>query len=190
MNGVAAYKMSDGTYRAIVKPSTEARTLNGSYKTKDDRTINYEGNSYPTVLAAGNCYTLNVDSPLPGDGSTERALAPGDFVFQNETEARIEIYPGDGPLTEDGNTKIPDYANAVGVVVTCDPARLTDAECNKQHWNHAYVMGLTKASTGNSWGMTGTNQDFLTDYTTENGADNMNGYTETELMVTKHAGNR
>ena len=37
-----------------------------------------------------------------GKGSIERKLYPGDFVFQNEIDKRIEVHPGNGKLEEDG----------------------------------------------------------------------------------------
>lgn len=182
LNGVTPFKMGDGSYRAIVKPTTNTSRLNGKYKTKGDRTINYEGNSYMAGFAAGYCYTLNVDSPLPITTS-ERPLAPGDFVFQNESEGRIEIYPGNGLLE---NGKIPDYGDAVGIVVTCDESRMTDNGCKDNGWNHAYVMGLENCggNTGNtSWGPN-VDEDVLANTVRSNGAENnMDGYTETEAML-------
>ena len=186
LNGVTPRKMSDGSYRAIVNPTTSSSTLNGSYKTTDDRTIDYKGNEYSTGFAGGNCYLLNVDSPLHGSGSVERALAPGDFVFHGSSD--IEVYPGDGPL-ESG--KIPDYSNAVGVVVTCDKSRMTDKDCNNKGWSHAYVMGLE--NTGNSniapWGVQNVD-DPIDAVMRDNGAENnMNGYSETEIMLEAYKDN-
>lgn len=76
--------------------------------------INYSGST--TTFASGKCYTLKVISPVPGKGSTERGLYPGDFIFQNDKEKRIEVHPGDGLLEENG--KIFDYENAIGMVIT------------------------------------------------------------------------
>lgn len=182
LNNVTAYKMSDGSYRAIVKPTIDVSTINGNYLAKDDRTINYESASYSNGFIAGNCYTLKVDSPLPGDGSVERALAPGDFVFHGTSD--IEVYPGDGLLV-DG--KIPDYADAVGVVVTCDPSRMTDAECNNNGWNHAYVMGLYQEANCR-WGPTIAETVIPSvargSMGNTNGAQfDMNGYTESEAIL-------
>lgn len=182
LNGFTPFKMEDGSYRVIVKPTTNAGTLNGNYKTKDNRTINYEGNSYTEGFAAGYCYTLNVDSPLPAVSTLERALAPGDFVFQNESEGKIEIYPGNGLLV-DG--KIPAYGDAVGIVVTCDESRMTDDGCYTKGWIHAYVMGLKNTASNMNWGPE-VDEDVLPNMTRRNGAENdMNGYTETELMLTE-----
>lgn len=180
LNGFTPFKVSEGSYRVIVKPTTNAGTLNGNYKTKDNRTINYEGNSYTEGFTAGYCYTLNVDSPLPAVSTLERALAPGDFVFQNESEGRIEIYPGNGLLV-DG--KIPAYGDAVGIVVTCDKNRMTDDGCKDNDWNHAYVMGLENTASNMSWGPE-VDEDVLPNMTRQNGAEkDMNGYTETEAML-------
>lgn len=52
-------------------------------------------------------------------------------------------------MEEDG--KIYDYENAIGMVITCDPERMTDERCNKKGWNHAYVMMLDSLKEGN-WG--------------------------------------
>ena len=188
VNGVTPFKMSDGSYRAIVKPTENASTLKGNYKTTGGRTINYEGSSYTTGFAAGHCYTLNVDSPLPA--RTEgRALAPGDFVFQNADEGKIEIYPGNGLLI-DG--KIPDYEKAIGIVVTCDEDRMTDEGCknsNGNKWNHAYVMGLEDCGAKTNWGPKGVDEALPNTVRNSNAQGNMNGYTETETMLSAHAEN-
>ena len=86
-------------------------------------------------MLLGKCYTLKVISPVPGKGSTERKLYPGDFVFQNETEKRIEIHPGDGMLEENG--KIYDYQNAIGMVITCDSKKTDRYKMHENGWNHA-----------------------------------------------------
>ncbi|WP_106830569.1 hypothetical protein [Parabacteroides pacaensis] len=69
----------------------------------------------------------------------ERSLAPGDFVFFNADRTKIEICPGD--LIFEGG-KIPGYEQAVGMVITCDKSKMTDAEGNAKGWKNAYVMGL------------------------------------------------
>lgn len=178
LNGFTPFKVSEGSYRVIVKPTTNASTLNGNYKTKDNRTINYEGNSYTAGFAAGYCYTLDVDSPLPAVATSERPLAPGDFVFQNESEGRIEIYPGNGLLV-DG--KIPDYDNAVGIVVTCDENRMTDDGCNTEGWNHAYVMGLEDVTGGPLGPFAATNG--LESIPRAEAKDHMIGYCETNIIL-------
>lgn len=37
------------------------------------------------------------------------------------------------------------------MVITCAFEKMTDKECNKKKWNHAYVMGLNTIGDG-SWG--------------------------------------
>ena len=184
LNGVTACKMSDGSYRAIVMPNASAAPIAGEYKTSDgktddaNKTIVYSGNN--STFVTGNCYTLEVNSPFPGSGSTERALAPGDFVFHGASN--IEIYPGDGPLT---SGKIPDYSDAVGMVTTCAPERMTDEGCKDNNWNHAYVMGLVNCGGSMNWGPN-VDESVLPNTMRDNGAENnMNGYTETEAMLTE-----
>ena len=189
LNGVTACKMNDGSYRAIVMPNAGAAPIAGEYKTSDgvttdvNKTIVYSGNT--TAFVAGNCYTLEVNSPFPDSGSTERALAPGDFVFHGTSD--IEIYPGDGPLT---SGKIPDYSDAVGMVTTCAPERMTDTGCKDEsgnEWNHAYVMGLVNCGGSMNWGPD-VDESVLPNTMRDNGAENnMNGYTETEAMLTERA---
>lgn len=189
LNGVTPCRMTDGSYRAIVLPSTTVAPIAGEYKTNDDVTgdamiMTYSGNS--AAFAVGKCYTLEVNHRHSG-GSAVRPLAPGDFVFHGTNN--IEVYPGDGLLTEDGNTKIPGYNYAVGIVVTCDKSRMTDEECNTAGWSHAYVMGLENAADVNSvWGPGGTDESVLDNIVRDNGVENhMIGYTETELMLAERA---
>ena len=142
LNGVIPCQVDSMRYCAIVLPQENSK-ISGNYTTthgisNERKKINYSGSS--TAFAPGKCYTLKVISPIPGRGSTERKLYPGDFVFQNETEKRIEVHPGNSSLDENG--KIYDYQNAIGMVITCSPDRMTDSECNAEGWNHAYVMGL------------------------------------------------
>ena len=132
LNGITPYQIDSLKYCAIVPPQANAR-VTGNYMTTDGRDdtnvkINYSGSSIS--FTSGKCYTLKVISPVPGKGSIERKLYPGDFVFQNEIDKRIEVHPGNGKLEEDG--KIYDYENAIGMVITCDPERMTDERCNKK----------------------------------------------------------
>lgn len=186
VNGVNACKMNGGSYRAIVLPN-KADRINGSYITTDvieskDKTVTYSGSD--TSFVAGNCYTLKVNSPLPGEGSTMRELAPGDFVFYGTSG--IEIYPGNGLLGADG--KIPDYNEAVGMVITCDADKMTDPKCKENGWDHAYVMGLDNI--GDSfWGPEDINEPIqeMTKNDLIKVENNMNGYSETETMLNEHA---
>ena len=189
LNGITPYQIDSVKFCAIV-PSQKNARITGSYVTADGRNntntkINYSGSSI--TFASGKCYTLKVISPVPGKGSTERKLYPGDFVFQNETEKRIEIHPGDGMLEENG--KIYDYQNAIGMVITCDSKKMTDIKCNENGWNHAYVMGFENLGTGR-WGGMERVEERITPMTKDDEIEkNMNGYSETEQMLKNYTAN-
>lgn len=180
INGRKACEMSDGTYRILAEPTTTSSQIGCEYVTFDIGLLPVyaSGSSYSDGFKANTCYTLEVHCK-DVIGSIERALQPGDFVYQHN--GKIEIYPGDGAV--DGNGKIPDYTQAVGIVVTTAPARLTDAECNSQGWNHAYVMGLEDIPEKRWAGSV----DFpATSVINANDAKNdMNGYKMTQTMLTK-----
>ena len=121
MNGVKACKMDNGTFRAIIAPQEKGQ-IQCSYSTdnvilNEEKTVTATGST--TAFNAGECHTLKINSLIPGPGSLIRPLAPGDFVFQG-TDG-IEVYPGDGLLT-DG--KIPEYQQAIGMVITCTADKL------------------------------------------------------------------
>ncbi|MEO4873131.1 fimbrillin family protein [Bacteroides uniformis] len=196
LNGITPYQIDSLKYCAIVPPQANAR-VTGNYMTTDGRDdtnikINYSGSSIS--FTSGKCYTLKVISPVPGKGGIERKLYPGDFVFQNEIDKRIEVHPGNGKLEEDG--KIYDYENAIGMVITCDPERMTDERCNKKGWNHAYVMMLDSLKEGN-WGPmdlieadidTISIADVKSKHDFSRIKNNMNGYSETLQMLANHEG--
>ena len=88
LNGITPYQIDSLKYCAIVPPQENAR-IAGNYMTANGRNntntkINYSGSSINFV--SGKCYTLKVISPVPGKGSTERKLYPGDFVFRTEKQ--------------------------------------------------------------------------------------------------------
>lgn len=188
LNGVTPCQVDSMRYCAIVLPQENSK-ISGNYTTthgisNERKKINYSGSS--TAFAPGKCYTLKVISPIPGRGSTERKLYPGDFVFQNETEKRIEVHPGNSSLDENG--KIYDYQNAIGMVITCSPDRMTDSECNAEGWNHAYVMGLENLGTA-LWGVNNQMAEdipAMTQY--DKIEDNMNGFSETRQLLLGKAG--
>lgn len=182
LNGVDACKMDDGSYRAIVFPK-ENQQIAGSYTTTDitsnmDKNLTYSGKS--TNFLAGNCYTLEVTSPLAAS-EKERSLAPGDFVFFNTDRTKIEICPGD--LIFEGG-KIPGYEQAVGMVITCDKSKMTDAEGNANGWKNAYVMGLETIKNV-SWGTADGNTEIPYLTRTDPIETYMNGYTDTEKILAK-----
>lgn len=182
INSRKACEMTDGTYHILAEPTTTSSQINCDYVTIDYLTgmwpVTASGPSHSDGFKANTCYTLEVHCK-DAIGSIERAIQPGDFVYQHN--GKIEIYPGDGAV--DGNGKIPDYTKAVGIVVTTDPARLTDAECNSQGWNHAYVMGLEDIPEKRWAGSV----DFpATSVINASDAKNdMNGYKMTQTMLTK-----
>ena len=188
LNGVTPCQVDSMGYCAIVLPQENSK-ISGNYTTthgisNERKKINYSGSS--TAFAPGKCYTLKVISPIPGRGSTERKLYPGDFVFQNETEKRIEVHPGNSSLDENG--KIYDYQNAIGMVITCSPDRMTDSECNAEGWNHAYVMGLKNLGVA-LWGVNNQMAEdipAMTQY--DKIEDNMNGFSETRQLLLGKAG--
>lgn len=183
MNGIKACKMDNGTFRAIIAPQEKGQ-IQCSYSTdnvilNEEKTVTAAGST--TTFNAGECHTLKINSLIPGPGSLIRPLAPGDFVFQG-TDG-IEVYPGDGLLT-DG--KIPEYQQAIGMVITCTADKLTDPKCNENNWNHAYVMALDSIGTG-KWGDKDVDE-AIDNFNTEVRVDlNMNGYSETETMLEHHA---
>lgn len=186
LNGVTPCKMEDGSYRAIVLPTKTSTKIAGSYKTTDvksgaDKMLTYSGSS--TLFDEGKCYILEVKSPLPTSKKT-RDLAPGDFVFFN-ADNKIEIFPGDGAFEGE---MIPDYGKAVGMVVTCNSAKMTDPECIKQGWTHAYVMGLEDIGK-KSWGDVTIDEPDIANITTGGTLieDNMNGYSQTQTILAAHS---
>ena len=198
LNNVTPCKMDDGSFRAIVLPTKTATAIAGSYSITDvstsgtstDKTLTYSFTP-STAFTAGCCYTLEVKSPLSAIEKT-RELTPGDFVFFTANN-KIEIFPGDGVF--EGNT-IPDYKDAAGMVITCDPERMTDERCNKKGWNHAYVMMLDSLKEGN-WGPmdlieadidTISIADVKSKHDFSRIKNNMNGYSETLQMLANHEG--
>lgn len=187
INGRKACEMSDGTYRILAEPTTTNSAISCGYTTFNDGLlpVSASGSSHSDGFKANTCYTLEVHCKGAIGSSIERALQPGDFVYQHN--GKIEIYPGDGAV--DANGRIPDYANAVGIIVTCDPARMTDAECNAKGWNHAYVMGLANISPGQKTLWLKNDRLLSAPYpyppvANMNIAETyMNGYAETETML-------
>lgn len=183
LNGIKMLKEDNGVFRAIVKPTAGETTIKGSYITSS-LLIGCDGRLPAPGLEAGKVHEWTITATLPDKNeAVKRALKPGDFVFQNND--KIEIYPGDGAVDNDG--RIPNYANAVGIVTTCDSKRMTDAECKVNGWTHAYVMGLTNAATGVKWSTIATDESVIlnTSPLLEGAENNMNGYAETEAMLTE-----
>ena len=177
-------KMGDGKFYAIVKPASGDIPIKGSYTT-NSALIVYDGSLVAPGLEAGKKHEWTVTATLPYDSNpVERALKPGDFVFHNGSD--IEIYPGDGAV--DTNGRIPNYTNAIGIVATCNPQRMSATDRSKG-WTHAYVMGLENISGSLQWSNVSVDESVIanTSPLIEGAENNMDGYTETEAMLTERA---
>lgn len=178
INGGKACEMSDGTYRILTEATTVGSQIKCEYLTDEDglKPVSPNGSNITGGFKSNTCYTLEVHVNV---SKVKRTVQPGDFVYQHN--GKIEIYPCNGAVDAWGN--IPDYRQAVGIVVTTDPARLTDAECNAKGWNHAYVMGLETISGTYSWAKSNI---IVTSVIAMNEVENdMNGYKITQIMLAK-----
>ena len=79
-------------------------------------------------------------------------------------------------------TQSPTTKNAAGMVITCDPEKMTDPECNKKGWTHAYVMGLENIGVA-KWGDKVDEPDIPNMTTNDLLENNMNGYSETQVIL-------
>lgn len=188
LNGIKMLKEDNGVFRAIVKPTSGETPIKGSYITSS-LLIGCDGSLPAPGLEAGKVHEWTMTATLPDKNeAVERALKPGDFVFQNN--GKIEIYPGEGVVDAEG--RIPNYANAIGIVVTCDPTRMTDTECNANGWTHAYVASKTNLNPGfgfRSWGPSN-DETVIGKYPDNAEAKlNMDGYKETEAMLAERTKN-
>lgn len=178
INDRKACEMSDGTYRILTEATATGSQIKCAYVTDEDglKSVSQSGSNISGGFKSNTCYTLEVHVNV---AKVKRTVQPGDFVYQHNN--KIEIYPCNGAV--DVWEKIPDYQQAVGIVVTTDPARLTDAECNTKGWTHAYVMGLADISGNYSWA----NSDILVASAIgmNDAGNDMNGYKMTETMLAK-----
>ena len=82
---------------------------------------NFEaGKSY--VLRVANGQSALASQPL------KRRVAPGDYVYF-DVNWNIIVLPG--------NCRNVDYSKAMGIVVSSDPARMTDELFIENRWTHA-----------------------------------------------------
>lgn len=191
IQGNNACQMSDGSY-AILLPIEAFSIIDYvmiDYKTKNgsntELTVSTQTASHTPVTEyykAGTCHLIEVHNSNAEDGTVERALQAADFVCT--ANGTIEIIPGDCPVDADG--KIPNYEAVAGVVVTCDPTRMTDEECKKSGWDHAYVMGLQNITQGGYtlWASESNTPLDIPLISTEKAESDMNGYTETQAVMT------
>ena len=141
LNGITAYRMADGTFRAIVKPTITSSALKGNYKDVEGRIVNYQGDSYDDGFAAGGCYELTVARPQPGV-TQERAVAVGDFYMQ---DGRIVVGSKETLAAEE-------QANCIGIVFKVGAGNQDNISNydGKLTAIHGYVMSLDQVS--RTWG--------------------------------------
>ena len=152
-------RMADGTYRYLVPPSMPA--IWGSY---DDGDREFTINTSAHTLSKGEYKRYKVDGAV----KTIRnyILQVGDFFLA------------------DGNL-MPNYAdarevrtvNVVGIVFQTDPKRIGQAEKNKLGGNvHGLVMAVKNATTFQSWGLFGTDEDLAKCETKARNYSDISGY--------------
>lgn len=152
-------RMADGTYRYLVPPSMPA--IWGSYDDGD------------------RDFTINTSAPHPIKGEYKRYKVDGAV----ETIRNYILQVGDFFLA-DGNL-MPNYAdarevrtvNVVGIVFQTDPKRIGQAEKNKLGGNvHGLVMAVKNATTFQSWGLFGTDEDLAKCETKARNYSDISGY--------------
>lgn len=189
--GNQACKMADGSYALLVPAYifNYVTQIMFEYKT-GGKTVSSQGHTHDNsaeYFAAGTSHVLEVHYEGTAlAGTAERALQPGDFVLQQNN--KLVIYPGDGAV--DVNTGIiPDAEDAVGIVVTTDPARMTDTECKKKGWTNAYVMTLRNTTFVNyfylEWTKTNLGLVFLPKISMDMAENDMDGYSESRTVAAR-----
>lgn len=160
-------RMADGTYRYLVPPSMPA--IWGSYDDGD------------------RDFTINTSAPHPIKGEYKRYKVDGAV----ETIRNYILQVGDFFLA-DGNL-MPNYAdarevrtvNVVGIVFQTDPKRIGQAEKNKLGGNvHGLVMAVKNATTFQSWGLFGTDEDLAKCETKARNYSDISGYGNCEHIRT------
>ncbi len=141
MNGITPYRMADGSFRAIVPPTTTASTLYGNYKDEAGRMVNFRSDSYDDGFTGGGCFTLTVARLQPGV-TPERKVAVGDFYMQNG----MIVAGSKETLTDE------EKANCIGIVFKVG----TGSRDNASYYDgkltaiQGYVVSLGEA--GRTWG--------------------------------------
>lgn len=176
-------KMDDGSYRlliSIAKLGSATITPIGTYTTTNDagesKGIKWLGTPIKN-FEAGKSYVLRVANGQSALASQplKRRVAPGDYVYF-DVNWNIIVLPG--------NCRNVDYSKAMGIVVSSDPARMTDELFIENRWTHACVMPIMPPRdlfevTWDDYG-----NERLPDLTTYNDVRNdINGYTSTETMT-------
>lgn len=139
VNGVTARKMSDGSFRAIVKSTTGGTpSMQGSYVEGTGKTINFESNISTTGLEAGKYYTLQVNYV---NATQEHALEIYDYYYSDGS-----IWPGG---ITDSDAPAPKVDGCAGVIFRIgiptsqgDPFLSTDYPA----CTHGLVVGLKNSN--------------------------------------------
>ena len=141
LNGNIPYRMADGSFRAIVSPTTTASTLYGNYKDEAGRMVNFRSDPYDGGFTGGGCYTLTVARSQPGV-TPERKVAVGDFYMQNG----MIVAGSKETLTAE------EQANCIGIVFKVGAGNMDNISRydGKLTAIHGYVMSLGQAS--RAWG--------------------------------------
>lgn len=185
-------KMDDGSYRlliSIAKLGSATITPIGTYTTTNDagesKGIKWSGTPIKN-FEAGKSYVLRVANGQSALASQplKRRVAPDDYVYFDD-RFDIVVLPGNYCS---GTVETSNFSKAIGIVVTSDPARMTDANCIAGGWTHAYVMPIPNAGYSHQdllnviWDDYG--NEPLSDLTTYSDVRNdINGYTSTEKMM-------
>lgn len=136
LNGITPYRMADGSFRAIVPPTTTSSTLHGNYKDEADRMVSFRSTPYSSGFTGGGCYTLTVARSQPGV-TTQRAVAKGDFYMQ----PGMIMTGSKETLTEEEQT------NCIGIVykVGIGSGDSLDDYEGKLTAIHGYVLALQES---------------------------------------------
>ena len=182
-------KMDDGSYRlliSIAKLGGATITPVGSYTTTNDagkdKWIKWSGTPIKN-FEAGKSYVLRVANGQSALASQtlKRRVAPGDYVYFDDNW-EIIVLPGNycSGTIEDSY-----FSKAIGIVVTSDPARMTDNQFVEKGWTHACVMPIMSPSDLFEVIWDDHGNERLSDLTTYNDVRNdINGYTSTETIIT------
>lgn len=179
-----ACRLPDGSYASLVPHKLFTSGTNSiavDYTTYPLKIVStYGKNSSSDYFAPGTCHILEVRNLSADDGKVERPLKVGDFVVCTDG-GDIQIIPGD--CSVDANGFVPDYNEVDGIVVTCDPTKISDYDKTKG-WTHAYVMGLDNIieNVNTLWSDL-TPETALPVTTWDEAGSNMNGYSETQMVL-------
>ena len=169
----------------ILKPQAHFK-----YVPPADAVFTYRNNGTLSDLTvdvtAKNVKLNNVTPCKMDDGSFRAIVLPTKTATAIAGSYSITDVSTSGTSTDKTLTySFPDYKDAAGMVITCDPEKMTDPECNKKGWTHAYVMGLENIGAA-KWGDKVDEPDIPNMTTNDLLENNMNGYSETQVILNAH----